>query len=124
MLKMISFAITGIFLLSGCMIPVQTDSQPTGPAPAPESVDTFTDEDYADLVRAEAPSLSGLSTDVLIENAELVCLSFDTGATFDDIGMIFLESGFTPEEAGVLIGGAVGYKCPEHETVLDPGTSL
>lgn len=130
MLKMIFLVITGI-LLTGCMVPVPVDEKPE-PTPsqsqsepsAPETAETFGDEDYADVIRQEAPSLSGLDTATLIENAELVCISFDTGATFEDIGMIFLDSGFTPQEAGVLIGGAVAYKCPEHENVLDSGTSL
>lgn len=95
--------------LAGC---IQVAGEPEQKPSATASYN-LSDEEYADLVRSEAPSLNDVPTGDLVENAQLVCESFELGASFDEIAFMFLDSGFTSNEAGTLIGGAVGWHCPE-----------
>jgi len=74
---------------------------------------------YLDLMREEIPEARNVSDSLLLDSADAVCDLFDAGGEFEDAFFIYTESGLTIHQAGTLIGGAIGYKCPEHKGVLN-----
>lgn len=80
--------------------------------------ETVTDEEYAEMVREMAPGLADVDTDTLVLNAELICDSFDNGMSAQAVAEILISNGMSVNETGTLLAGAVFYKCPEHEDLL------
>lgn len=103
----------------GCSSASDTPASVVTVTATPEISDPAADEEYAELLRREAPGLRFVPTQDLIKNAETVCDSFDAGMTFREVAETYQRNGFDSNEAGTLIGGAIFYRCPEHSGVLD-----
>ena len=116
-------------LVFGCSDPVTveraepTTTEPsfptTGPAPADPGLDAQTiDTLFVANVRNLAPAIGAIPGPDLIEAALAICLAFDSGATFTDVALTAVASGFPPQSGGVLIGSAVAAYCDEYLGLL------
>lgn len=54
----------------------------------------------------------------VIDAGHAICDAFDSGLTFRRVGAIAMSSGFTAEDAGHLIGAAVGSYCDQYIPLL------
>jgi len=102
----------------------EAEPEPTPePEPEPEEEPTLSDgaiEDvFVTLIRSEYPGMFlGVSDRDMIDLAKGVCGQFDIGQTFADVGLMGVESGYTPKQIGYFIGASVPAFCPEHEGVI------
>lgn len=90
-----------------------------GPADAPPPPDPITRAAFLLTIRGHlAPNHQDATDDALIGAAQQTCAAFDAGATFQDAVMVAVGAGFSGEEAGALIGGAVYALCPGHKNLI------
>lgn len=128
MRKLFAAVAVVIALGTGCTVQVGPESTPSQSAPettqAPSTGATLSDSEYVDFMRESDPWLADLPGDVIVDNAVLVCQSLDTGSTVEDILLIMTDSGIPPFTQGTLLGGAIGWKCPEYASLLDEGMGI
>jgi hypothetical protein len=55
---------------------------------------------------------------VLLTVGHTICRAFDRGVSWRTITVIGTENGVDPYDIGVVMGGAVGAFCPEHQSML------
>lgn len=119
---------------TGCTIQVgdggeATETPSASSTPSPSESESFvpepgdmTREDYLFLLRETDPWLEGVEDDLLVENATIVCDSLDSGVSVDEVITMMVDSGIPAFSAGVLTQGAVLYKCPENQHMVDEYT--
>ncbi len=54
----------------------------------------------------------------MVTTGVAICQGFDAGLTLQMVGGIAMSNGFSPAEAGAIMGAAVGAFCPQHEAQL------
>lgn len=85
-----------------------------------EATSESTDEKYLRLTREHGLSL--MSDAQLLELGHNVCATLDTGASVREVISGLLDSGVaTADEAGGLVGTAVGAYCPQYTSDLNAG---
>jgi len=113
-MKSLLTALVAVVALSGCSVHIES-RQP----PQPTTADR-----YLSVVRGAVPAFEQVPDKTLLQNAHGVCDTFAAGATGIQTMQMFLDSGFTPEQAGTLVGGAIRFFCPQYKTRLTNPTSL
>ena len=85
--------------------------QPQYQAPAPSKEDVFfayVSSEFPDVDRATA-----------VELGYTICQALSNGRSLLEIGQTGVNSGFTPEQAGKLVGASIGALCPEYKYLVD-----
>jgi hypothetical protein len=87
-------------------------------APSPRlAPQTQSNEDiYYLYISSEFPAINR-STALQLGNA--ICLAIGEGTGLYEIGQIGVNEGFTPEQAGKLVGASIGALCPEYKYLVD-----
>jgi hypothetical protein len=85
------------------------------PPPAAPSMPGLSDADALDLMRREAPDLEAIPDSLILDLMDSICEGYDGGLDTTDLIDLGLGEDLPPRVIGVLIGGAVAHKCPEHE---------
>lgn len=76
---------------------------------------------FADTLGGEFPQqFGGAEPDSLWHYATAVCQALDKGVSFGLTTATIQESaGYSPYEAGFIVGAAIATACPEHEDLID-----
>ena len=90
-----------------------TVTETAEPTPEPDTSRSFSDEDFADLVRSETSSFDGDTTEDIVNAAESVCMLWDTGASMEKMIETVANSGVDMYDGGFLVGAANEAYCPE-----------
>lgn len=64
------------------------------------------------------PQFSSISDDVLVELVQSTCDALDRGATATQLSEAGINSGFTPQQVGWVLGAGVAAYCPEYNDVI------
>lgn len=107
--------------LTGCSLSVESsDGSSSKESSTTANVDSDTVEQvYLTMLRSEYPAdFVGPSDEMLVENAHRMCDAFDDGATFATMAMATLQSGYSPDVGGFLIGATIAAYCPEHQDLV------
>lgn len=126
--KIIKFAVPVVALLS------LTACSTTTPAPqpvidqgqslqqglpdaAPYDPPVLSDEDvfYAYI----SDNFPGVTRTQALQLGNGICIALGEGSTLLEIGNIGVNSGFTPEQAGQIVGASIGALCPEYKYLVD-----
>lgn len=94
-------------------------SSPTAKATPPGGDDN--EQLYADFIRDALGVGYETSDEEIIDIGKKVCVAFDSGVSFEEVGSIFLNEGMSPEDAGTFIGAAIPAFCPQHSDVVQQG---
>lgn len=86
------------------------DSAPYEP-PAPSNEDVF----YA-YVSSNFP---GITRTQALNLGNAICTSLGQGSSLLEIGAVGVNSGFTPEQSGQIVGASIGALCPEYKYLVD-----
>ena len=76
---------------------------------------------YADFIRDALGVGYEISDEQIIDIGKNVCVAFDSGVSFEEVGSLFLNEGMSPEDAGTIIGAAIPAFCPQHSDVVQQG---
>jgi hypothetical protein len=93
--------------------------------PEPFSDTTVSDSDLADTVylttlRAEYPeAFAAVEDETLTNLGHAICDGFDKGVSWEQAALIALNSGYTVQQGGYLLGSAIAAYCPEHEGLMN-----
>lgn len=86
------------------------DAVPYDP-PAPSNEDVF----YAYI----SDNFPGTSRTDALNLGNAICSALGQGSSLLEIGNIGVNSGFTPEQAGQIVGASIGALCPEYKYLVD-----
>lgn len=120
--RTIILSILAVLALAGCAPSepeTTTDRPPAVEVDTPYNLDeSAIDELHLANVRDLAPELEAVPDANLIALGHAICEAFDAGASFDDVALIALGSGFSTQTGGTIIGSSVAAYCDEHLALL------
>ena len=128
--KIVKFAVPVVALLS------LTACASSTPAPQPQpTIDQgqSLQQGLPDEVPYDPPALSnedifyayisdnfpGTSRSAALNLGNAICSALGEGTSLLEIGNIGVNSGFTPEQAGQIVGASIGALCPEYKYLVD-----
>lgn len=95
-------------------LPVPTETVTETAAPEASSEEEL----FVEYLRTETDGWDVIPEGDIIFLAETMCSLWSDGATMNDMAGMFLDSGYTPEEAGTFIGAGTEALCPEYNSMF------
>lgn len=93
--------------------PIQQGQSLQQPVPAPAyEPPVETDEDR--FMSVIGPEFPGVPRSTAVNLGRAICTALDEGLSFLQVGQVGVDNGFTPEQAGTLVGASIGAFCPEY----------
>lgn len=115
--KIITGLVTALLMLTtlvGCTdtsgVPIAQTSSPTPPPTRNQRMMSVFDE--------LATNPGAWTTDEIVTAAHGVCTDFTGGDNFYQVVIDATDAGFNADDAGVLIGAAVGVYCPQYHGLI------
>jgi len=126
--KIIKFAVPVVALLSLTACSTTTPApqpvidqgqslQQGVPDAAPYDPPVLSDEDVFYAYISE--NFPGTSRSAALNLGNAICSALGEGTSLLEIGNIGVNSGFTPEQAGQIVGASIGALCPEYKYLVD-----
>lgn len=86
------------------------------PAPQLEPQTQSNEDTYYLYLSSEFP---GIDRSSALQLGKAICLSLGEGTGLLEIGQIGVNAGFTPEQAGTIVGASIAALCPEYKYLVD-----
>ena len=61
----------------------------------------------------------GITRTQALNLGNAICTSLGQGSSLLEIGAVGVNSGFTPEQSGQIVGASIGALCPEYKYLVD-----
>lgn len=81
-----------------------------GPAPVQPEVNV-SEAVFLEVLNKNGISTTGIES-TMLQLGDEICTAFETGASFMEVLGVLMDSGFTDEQSGTIMGAAVGALCP------------
>lgn len=104
------------FAATGCAVnppePIRVAATTTTAAATTTITPTATTEElFVMYVRSKVDRVSGASDETIVSLGKSVCEALEAGNSLDEVGSMFLSEGWSPEDAGAIIGASQGAFC-------------
>lgn len=88
------------------------------PAPAPAPPPAMPSDEELYVATLDIQGVYYSAPDAAVAAGRAACDSLDAGMSFYAVGMSAVGAGYSPEDAGYIVGAAIGAFCPEHEDLI------